>query len=183
MAPTKPKVARSNTSRSQSSSFKKKSNKSTAPPPKQQKTKRPTSSSKPSEVKKRKKKHAYTAEQLGVPALNGIIPAGVSKPKGKKKGKVFVDDPERMVMILSIVNSEAEGKVESKMMRQRQLEEVREARRLEAEKREMEKKGALVCASDSLAVEYAIDQALSDGHLGRREGRNSTEKETQTQKG
>jgi 60S ribosomal subunit assembly/export protein LOC1 len=42
-------------------------------------------------VKKTKKK-VYTAEELGVPNLNMITPVGVVKPKGKKKGKVFVDD-------------------------------------------------------------------------------------------
>ena len=29
---------------------------------------------------------------MGIPALNMITPVGVEKPKGKKKGKVFVDD-------------------------------------------------------------------------------------------
>lgn len=43
-------------------------------------------------LKKRQKKK-YTAEQLGIPKLNMITPVGVTKPKGKKKGKVFVDDP------------------------------------------------------------------------------------------
>ena len=28
-----------------------------------------------------------------MPKLNMVTPAGVQKPKGKKKGKVFVDDP------------------------------------------------------------------------------------------
>lgn len=41
---------------------------------------------------KKGKKKTYTAEQLGIPTLNMITPVGVEKPKGKKKGKVFVDD-------------------------------------------------------------------------------------------
>ena len=41
---------------------------------------------------KKKKKKVYTAEELGVPKLNMITPLGVEKPKGRKKGKVFVDD-------------------------------------------------------------------------------------------
>ena len=44
-------------------------------------------------LNKKKKKKTYTAEELGIPKLNGITPVGVVKPKGKKKGKVFVDDP------------------------------------------------------------------------------------------
>lgn len=42
---------------------------------------------------KKKKKRVYTEKELGVPKLNMITPVGVEKPKGKKKGKVFVDDP------------------------------------------------------------------------------------------
>ena len=56
-----------------------------APPPKQQKTK---SSFGP--VKK--KRRVYTDKELGLPKLNMITPVGVEKPKGKKKGKVFIDD-------------------------------------------------------------------------------------------
>ena len=44
-----------------------------------------------------KKRKTYTDEELGIPKLNMITPAGVQKPKGKKKGKVYVDD---MVHIL-----------------------------------------------------------------------------------
>ena len=40
----------------------------------------------------KKKRKVYTAEELGVPKLNTIVPVGVDQPKGKKKGKVFVDD-------------------------------------------------------------------------------------------
>ena len=56
-----------------------------APQPKQQKTKSNTSPVK-------KKKRVYTDKELGVPKLNMITPVGVDQPKGKKKGRVFVDD-------------------------------------------------------------------------------------------
>lgn len=46
-------------------------------------------------LNRQKKKKTYTAEELGIPKLNSITPVGVVKPKGKKKGKVFVDDPVR----------------------------------------------------------------------------------------
>lgn len=59
-----------------------------APPPRQQKTK-----SAPDPVKK--KKRVYTDKELGLPQLNMITPVGVELPKGKKKGKVFVDDQVR----------------------------------------------------------------------------------------
>lgn len=88
----------------------------------------------------RKKKRVYTEKELDIPKLNGIIPAGIAKPKGQKKGKKFVDDPASMMAILSVVNAEKEGKIESKIMRARQLEEIREAKRKEAEARADEKK-------------------------------------------
>lgn len=44
---------------------------------------------------KKPKRKVYTAEELGVPKLNMITPVGVVKPRGKKKGKVFVDDRVR----------------------------------------------------------------------------------------
>jgi 60S ribosomal subunit assembly/export protein LOC1 len=106
------------------------------PPPQQVKTKpgthNPTNS-------KKKKRREYTDKELGLPTLNMITPAGVQKPKGKKKGKIFVDDQESMMTILAMVNAEKEGQIESKIMRARQMEEIREARRKEAEVRHEKK--------------------------------------------
>jgi len=64
-----------------------------------------------------KKRKTYTDEELGIPKLNMITPAGVQKPRGKKKGKIFVDDQESMMTILAMVNADKEGQIESKMMR------------------------------------------------------------------
>lgn len=60
------------------------SKKPKAPPPKQQKTK--------SAAPVKKKKRVYTEKELGLPKLNMVTPVGVELPKGKRKGKVFVDD-------------------------------------------------------------------------------------------
>ena len=57
----------------------------TLPPPKQQKTK-------PLQELAKKKRRVYTDKELGIPQLNKITPVGVQKPRGKKKGKVFIDD-------------------------------------------------------------------------------------------
>jgi 60S ribosomal subunit assembly/export protein LOC1 len=92
-----------------------------------------------------KKKRVYTAEELGVPKLNGIVPAGVQKPKGTKKGKIFVDDAESMLAIMGMVQAEKEGEREGKIMKQRQLEEIREAKKVEIEKRTLAKQQKLVC--------------------------------------
>lgn len=45
--------------------------------------------------------------------------------------------------ILAMVNADKEGQIESKMMRSRQMEEIREARKVEAEKKFEERKQKL----------------------------------------
>lgn len=47
------------------------------------------------DLQKKKKKKVYSEKELGIPELNMVTPVGVEKPKGKKKGKVFVDDRVR----------------------------------------------------------------------------------------
>ncbi|KAK7526499.1 60S ribosomal subunit assembly/export protein loc1 [Phyllosticta citriasiana] len=102
-------------------------------------------------VGKAKKERTYTESQLGIPKLNMITPAGVQKGKGKKKGKVFVDDQQSMMTILAMVNAEKEGQIESKLMRARQMEEIREARRKEAEARQEQKKTKLARGNQGIA--------------------------------
>ena len=46
--------------------------------------------------------------------------------------------------ILAIVNANKEDQIESKMMKSRQMEEIREARRKEAEARQEQRKSKLV---------------------------------------
>ncbi|OJJ43779.1 hypothetical protein ASPZODRAFT_135804 [Penicilliopsis zonata CBS 506.65] len=127
------------------------------PPPKEVKGKARTA---PEQLKK-KKKRVYTEEELDLPKLNTITPVGVVKPKGKKKGKTFVDDQEGMMTILAMVNAEQEGQIESKMMRARQLEEIREAKRKEAEARQAQKKSKLEDAKASIRQKR---KRRSDGH-------------------
>ncbi|CZR59121.1 probable 60S ribosomal subunit assembly/export protein loc1 [Phialocephala subalpina] len=110
--------------------------KSKGPPPKPQKSAGNLATLK-------KKRRVYTEKELGIPALNMITPVGVEKPKGKKKGKVFVDDRESMLTILAMVNADKDGQIESKMMKARQMEEIREARKVEAEKRQEVRKAKL----------------------------------------
>lgn len=143
-APTSRKPATSSKPSRPSSS----SSKSKPPhrPTKQVKTKPVSATLSSSAVAKAKKKkqRIYTDKELDLPKLNMITPAGVTKPaRGKKKGKIFVDDHESMMTILALVNAQKEGQIESKMMRERKLEEIREARRIEAEKRSQGKREIL----------------------------------------
>jgi len=50
-----------------------------------------------------------------LPKLNGVVPAGVGKARGRKKGKRFVEDKESMLEILRLVNQVKEEKIEQKL--------------------------------------------------------------------
>ncbi|KAF3206304.1 60S ribosomal subunit assembly/export protein [Orbilia oligospora] len=95
-------------------------------------------------------KDRYTDAQLKLPTLNGIVPAGVTKPRGKKKGKVFVEDKETMMDILELVNNSVDGVIQGKVEKNRRLEVVREQKRKEQERREREKEAKLEDVKDSL---------------------------------
>ncbi|KAJ0413885.1 hypothetical protein BJY00DRAFT_306022 [Aspergillus carlsbadensis] len=116
------------------------------PPPKEIKTKARTEKS---QLKKTKKRE-YTDTELDLPKLNMITPVGVVNPKGKKKGKTFCDDPEAMMTIFAMVNADKEGQIESKILKARQLEEIREAKRKEAEARQSDKKSKLEDVKESI---------------------------------
>lgn len=55
-----------------------------------------------------------------------------------------------MNTILAMVQAEKNGQIESKMIKVRQMEEIREARKAEAEKKEAEKKARLEDTKKSL---------------------------------
>lgn len=65
--------------------------------------------------------------------------------------------------ILAMVNADKEGQVESKMMRARQLEEIREARKAEAEKRVAVRKGRLDEAKDLMRKKRKRKGAVGAG--------------------
>ena len=58
--------------------------------------------------------------------------------------------------ILAIVNANKEGQIESKMMKSRQMEEIREARRKEAEARQEQRKSKLVCQFGVCDIELQL---------------------------
>ncbi|KAB2579313.1 putative 60s ribosomal subunit assembly export protein loc1 protein [Lasiodiplodia theobromae] len=145
MAPVKPQKSKSGSTSSSAKGAK---------PSKHSKSKTHTSIGTAKVDPKKKKKRTYTEEELGIPKLNMITPVGVQKPKGKKKGKVFVDDQEGMMTILAMVNAEQEGQIESKMMKARQMEEIREARKKEAEARLDKKREKFEETKDSLRKKH-----------------------------
>ena len=61
--------------------------------------------------------------------------------------RLTADEQESMMTILAIVNANKEGQIESKMMKSRHMEEIREARHKEAEARQQQKQSKLVWAT------------------------------------
>jgi 60S ribosomal subunit assembly/export protein LOC1 len=72
------------------------------PPPKQQKTKSAAGKLKHGSEKKRPR--VYTDKELGIPKLNMITPVGVAEPRGKRRGKIFVDDAVSLYSSIEMSN-------------------------------------------------------------------------------
>lgn len=68
-----------------------------------------------------------------------------------------------MNTILAMVQAEKEGQIESKMMRARQLEEIREARRIEAEKKEAERRAKLEDTKEALRKKHKRNKKKKGG--------------------
>lgn len=68
--------------------------------------------------------------------------------------------------ILAMVQAEKEGNIESKMIRARQMEEIREARKAEAEKREAGRKEKLVRISDTFNASNHTTHTNAGGSQG-----------------
>ncbi len=64
--------------------------------------------------------------------------------------------------ILTIVNANNEGQIESKLLKSRHMEEIREARKKEAEARQQQRKSKLV--SSSLSWTYRSADSGIGGH-------------------
>jgi len=77
---------------------------------------------------------------------------------------------ESMLTILAMVNADKDGQIESKMMKARQMEEIREARKAEAEKRIEMRKSKLEETKDGIRKKRK--RAANDG-----EGKESTKME------
>lgn len=104
MAPTRTRTVKNKHAASNKSSTNASKVAKRAPPDGVVKSKRPKGKATPVQVKgrpsvadllKKRKKKVYSEKELGIPKLNTITPVGVQKPRGKKKGKVYVDDRVR----------------------------------------------------------------------------------------
>ncbi|KAH3667474.1 hypothetical protein OGAPHI_003123 [Ogataea philodendri] len=92
----------------------------------------------------KKKEKVYDEKDLDLPVLNKAIQPGVLKKRGKK-GKKFVADDDSITMnrLIRQINDERDLENESKLEKARRLEEIRDLRRQEMERKEHEKQSKL----------------------------------------
>lgn len=68
-----------------------------------------------------------------------------------------------MTTILSMVQAEKDGQIESKLIKARQMEEIRQARKAEAEKKEEERRSKIEDTKDSLRKKRKRKSLEEDG--------------------
>lgn len=125
----------------------------------------------------------YLEQQLDVPKLNMAVVPGVKAKKGKK-GKVFVDDHDLLLMkrlVLSI-NDKYDTVNESKLEKLKRLEELRALKREEMERKEQAKHDKLEGKKSELKLKALAARAARRKHAKEREREEAAEAEKPAKK-
>lgn len=124
----------------------------------------------------KKKPRVYSEKELGIPTLNKAIVPGVINKKGKK-GKKFVEDNDSVLLnrLIKTINDDRDLVNESKLEKSRRLEEIRDLRRQEMERKEDEKKEKLESAK--LGIKQKANLARATRRKSAREAKREIEKD------